>query len=31
MDRKYNSTTNPKYINNPIIYNLKSTSQKNKY
>jgi hypothetical protein len=28
MDRKYNSTTNPKYINNPIIYNLKSTSQR---
>ena len=28
MDRKYNSTTNPKFINNPIIYNLKSTSQR---
>ena len=28
MEKKYNSTTNPKYINNHIIYNLKSTSQR---
>lgn len=28
MEKKYNSTTNQKYINNPIIYNLKSTSQR---
>ena len=27
-DRKYNSTTNSKFINNPKIYNLKSTSQR---
>ena len=28
MDRKYNSTTNPKYLNNHVILNLKSTSQR---
>ena len=28
MDKKYNSTTNPKYINNHRILNLKSTSQR---
>ena len=28
MDRKYNSTTNPKYLNNHKILNLKSTSQR---
>ena len=28
MDDKYNSSTNPKSINNYIIYNLKSTSQR---
>ena len=28
MDRKYNSTTNPKNLNNHIILNLKSTSQR---
>ena len=28
MERKYNSTTNPKNLNNPIIFNLKSTSQR---
>ena len=28
MDKKYNSTTNPKYLNNHIILNLKSTSQR---
>ena len=28
MDQKYNSATNQKYINNPKIYNLKSTSQR---
>jgi len=28
MDKKYNSTANPKYINNHIILNLKSTSQR---
>lgn len=28
MDKKYNSTTNPKYLNNHRILNLKSTSQR---
>ena len=28
MERKYNSTTNPKNLNNHIILNLKSTSQR---
>ena len=28
MDKKYNSTTNPRYLNNHVILNLKSTSQR---